>query len=85
MIGGYEIKKVSLSKVNGVGFVGKKIPRSVLVRNVMDMLEGNEDYGEPSFCEAEAFCDGATNDEMMCLLADMMSKERVWEIIHENY
>ncbi len=77
--------KYTMSGYNGETAVksnGKhRIPRAVLVRNVMDILEGNEAYGNLSFCEAQMITDLATNEELLTLYTMMYDDKPCMDLI----
>ena len=60
-----------------------QIPRSVLVRNVMNVLERNEAYGDLSFCEAEEVCDLATSAELLKIYAYIYNDLPCMDLIDE--
>ena len=83
------MKKITIYRVNGVGsntntrdpHMKEKAPRFVLERNALDLLEGNEKYGNLSFCDAQIWCEEqATYEELVSLLAGAMTEEMVLEI-----
>lgn len=74
-------KQITLCKVNGEA----NVSRSVLVRNVIDFLEGNEDYGEMSFSECQDVCDAATKIELLQILAELLTEDQIRAIGERAY
>ena len=78
--------KITLSEVNGLStYVDKngntRVHRKVLQRNVLDMLEGNEKYGELDFCDAEIVCDLATEYELLMIYTEQLDPSKIEEIM----
>lgn len=73
--------RITLSGYNGETAVRRNgrwvVSRRVLERNALDMLEHNEDYGDLSFCDAEAVIEIMSDSELVSLLAGRLSSERV--------
>ncbi len=79
--------KVTMMRVNGESYKvdsngNKYIPRKVLERNVMDMLEDNEYYGSPSFSEAEEIIELATSAELIGIYTETLPKEMIQVILN---
>jgi hypothetical protein len=75
-----------MAKVNGQStYIDKngnnRIFRKVLKRNVLDMLEGNEKYGELDFCDAEIVTDMATEYELFMIYTEQLDPEKIEEIL----
>ena len=75
-------KKITIAKVNGVGAVKETaadgteyytIPRFVMERNVLDMLEGNEDYMNLDFSDAQIITEEATMAELFKIYTGEMT------------
>lgn len=73
---------VTMCNVNGQGRKGKKPPREVLERNVMDMLEDNDYYWNLDFDEAQTVVDAASYDELILIYAEELAPERVAAILN---
>lgn len=71
-------KRINVARVNGKA----DLSRPVLVRNVMDMLEENENLGNLSFCDAQEVCEKATKNELLRILADMITADEVIAILN---
>ena len=69
------MRKITMYRVNGVGKVNGSVPRFVIERNVLDMLEGNEKYMDLSFCEAQIITEEATLKELIDIYDLTMSTE----------
>lgn len=74
------MKTIKMAKVNGVGAVhgadGQyRIPRKVLERNVLDMLEDNDKYMNLDFLDAEEIVEGATEYELIRIYTEEMTAE----------
>lgn len=77
---------ITMAKVNGQStYIDKdgnnRICRKVLKRNVLDMLEGNEKYGELDFCDAEIVTDMATEYELFMIYTEQLDPEKIEEIL----
>ena len=73
--------RVTMSRVNGVGYkvdaLGNKyVPRKVIERNVLDMLEDNDKYMNLDFCDAEFITEEATVEELMAIYTETMTEEQ---------
>ena len=66
--------KRTMTRVNGIGKVNGKVPRSVIERNVLDMLERNEAYLNLSFCEAQVITEEATVAELLAIYDGTMTE-----------
>lgn len=78
---------ITMAKVNGQSVYTDKngntrICRKVLQRNVLDMLEGNEDLGNLDFCDAEYVTDVATEYELFMIYTEQFTAEQVLEILN---
>lgn len=73
--------KITLSRVNGVGKVNGVVPRKVLERNVLDMLEGNPDLGDLSFDDALYVAENATYETLVDILAYRVTVETIDRIL----
>lgn len=71
----------NMIRVNGYGTKGQMPPRFVLERNVMDMLEGNEKYGNLSFCDAQDVVDLATVEELLEIYNETLDPEKIDKIL----
>ena len=74
-----------MMRVNGVGYKvdvngNKYVPRKVIERNVLDMLEGNEMYGNLSFCDAEFITEEATVEELLKIYTEQMTAEEFTDL-----
>lgn len=67
--------KRTMYRVNGVGKVNGKVPRFVIERNVLDMLEDNDKYMNLSFCDAQIITEEATAQELLDIYDETMSEE----------
>ena len=77
---------ITMAKVNGQSVYtdkdgNKRVYRKVLKRNVLDMLEGNEKYGELDFCDAELVCDLATEYELFMIYTEQLESSKIAEIM----
>ena len=73
--------RITMSRVNGVGYkvdaLGNKyVPRKVIERNVLDMLEDNDKYMNLGFCDAEIITEEATVEELMDIYTETMTEEQ---------
>lgn len=69
------MKKVEMYRVNGVGKANGRIPRFVIERNVLDMLEGNEMYLDLGFCDAQIITEEATVEELFAIYTYKMTTD----------
>ena len=73
------MKTIKMSYVNGVGYVKengvRKVPRFVIERNVLDMLEDNDKYMNLDFCDAQCITELASVDELLRIYEYEMSAE----------
>lgn len=77
--------KVTMTRVNGVGYVidengNKRVPRKVIERNVLDMLEENEQYGNLGFLDAQEIVEQATVRELLDIYTERMTTEEFAEV-----
>ena len=77
--------RVTMSRVNGVGYKAdaqgnKYVPRNVIERNVLDMLEDNDKYMNLDFCDAEVITEEATTEELMAIYTETMTEEQFKEV-----
>ena len=77
---------ITMAKVNGQSvYIDKdgnnRVCRKVLQRNVLDMLEGNEKYGELDFCDAELVTDLATDYELFMIYTEQLAPSKIDEIM----
>ena len=73
--------RITMGRVNGVGYkvdaLGNKyVPRKVIERNVLDMLEDNDKYMNLDFCDAEVITEEATVEELMAIYTETMTEEQ---------
>lgn len=71
------MKTIRMTRVNGVGAVKGadglyRVPRKVLERNVLDMLEENEKYMNLEFLEAQEITECATEYELIRIYTEEM-------------
>ena len=78
-------RKITMTRVNGVGAVkdangNYRLPRKVLERNVLDMLEENEKYLNLSFLDAQEFIEQANEYDLIRIYTEEMTTEEFTEI-----
>ena len=81
--------KINLYGVNGRRIVDTDdgrhfIPRDVLERNVFDIVEGSDDYGNLSFDDALTFVELATTNELALVLVERFPLEKVAEVLNRE-
>ena len=78
------MKKITISKVNGVGAIKVRdhyeLPRFVLERNVLDMLEDNDKYMNLNFCDAQIITEEATYFELFKIYTEEMTEGEFKEV-----
>lgn len=84
------MKTIRLAKVNGVGVKtdacgNKYVPRKVIERNVLDMLEGNEEYMNLDFCEAQIITEEASVDELLRIYEYEMTAEEFEKVYNRIF
>lgn len=77
---------ITMAKVNGQSVYtdkdgNKRVYKKVLKRNVLDMLEGNELYGDLDFCDAELVTDLATEYELFMIYTEQLDPSMIEEIL----
>ena len=76
------MNKVYMYRVNGKGKNGTNFPpRFVIERNVLDLLEDNDYYGNLSFCDAQIVVEMATMAELMAIYQYKLDPSKIPEIL----